>query len=179
MRAPFVALLLTGCQSQIFEITVETDASTIVEAGTVFEALLSDFGFGDWVSMDITAAQELKNQGVAPGDIDGVTLTSFVIDATAPAGADLSFLDSMQVSVEAPDLPKVLIASGDNFAAGDPSVALAIEPVDLTDYVVSQALTITTDVSGRRPDQDTDVRASLSLVIGVTAQGALNAASEQ
>ena len=49
-----------------------------------------------------------------------------------------------------------------------------LEDVDLTDYVVSQSLTIRTDVSGRRPEDETTVEARFALRVGVTSQGACN-----
>jgi len=54
-------------------------------------------------------------------------------------------------------------------------VALDLDDVDLTPYVVSESLTVTTDATGRRPEQDTVVQARFGLSVGVTGQGACRA----
>ena len=47
-----------------------------------------------------------------------------------------------------------------------------IVDVDLTDYVVSHSMTLTTEVSAHRPDADTEVEARFVVDVGVTVQGA-------
>jgi hypothetical protein len=162
-----------ACQGALLRIDVEESTSTVIGRGTPLEVLVSDIGFDDLVALDLTTATELENQGVAPGDIVDARFTSFTLSAVAPAGADLSFLDDLSFWVEAPDLPRVRIAAQDTF--GDAaSVDLALDDVDLTPYLVSQAMTITTEATGRRPSVDTEVEASFVLNVGVTAQGACN-----
>ena len=172
----FSALLWAGCQGGLLTISVDEEASTEVPAGTLLESLLGDIGFGAFLDMDVMASEELQNQGVQPGDVVEVFLTSFDLETTSPAGADLSFLSEMHVWVEAPDLDRVEIAHTGTFPEGQGSVSLDLEGVDLADYVVSQSMTITTEVMGHRPEQDTTVTGRFSLDVGVTAQGACNQA---
>lgn len=163
----------SACQDDtLLTLTIEDESSTQVEQGTILEELAGTFGFGDFVSMDITASQELQNQGVGPGDIRDVRLT--LLSLSVPEGQDLSFLDSVDVYVEAPGLDAVLIASQDAFPEGEPVVDLDLEDVDLTDYAVSQSMTLSTEVSGSRPSEDTTVTAAYALDVGVTTQGACN-----
>ena len=56
----------------------------------------------------------------------------------------------------------------------DAWVDFDVEPVDLTEYVVSESMTFTTEVTGRRPDVDTTVEARFDVAVGVTGQGACN-----
>lgn len=166
-----VAILGTaGCGARLATIRVSEEASTTVPRGTLLEDLVGGLGFGDFIAMDLTESSELQNQGVDPGDIRDVRLEVFELEATAPEGADLSFLQSMTVSVEAPDLPAVVIAEQDAFAEGEAVVVFDRPEVDLTDYVVSQSMTFTTDVSGTRPSEDTDVTARFTVAVGVTGQ---------
>ncbi|MBN2799099.1 MAG: hypothetical protein JXX28_08115 [Deltaproteobacteria bacterium] len=150
---------------------VEEASSVVVEHGTLVEALLDNFGFGEFVDMDLTSSQTLQNQGVEPGDIQDVRLEWLELEATAPEGADLSFLEAMTVSVSAPDLPEALLATAPGFPVGQALVRFEVEDLDLTDYVVSQSMSLTTDVSGSRPDEDTEVTARFSVAVGVTTQG--------
>ena len=71
------------------------------------------------------------------------------------------------------------IAHADDFPEGEPKVSFTLDDVDLTAYVVSQSLTITTDVTAHRPEQDTDVTAAFTLDVGVTAQGVKNQAGSR
>jgi hypothetical protein len=84
-------LLTVGCASLL---TIEISESTqlTIEQGTVLETVLADFGFGDFVSMDLTESEELVNQGVEPGDIELVTLTVLELEVIEPNSTDLSFL---------------------------------------------------------------------------------------
>lgn len=172
---PALPLALLACGS-LLTIEIEESARTTVEAGTLLEELIGDLGFEELVSMDLTQAEELQNQGVAPGDIREVYLRSFTLTALSPEGADLSFLDDMTLTVEAPDLPPLLIAWQDSFPEGVPSVSFELEDVDLSAYVVSESMTILTDVSAHRPEEDTEIRADFALEVVATGQGACNAA---
>ena len=67
-------LWLVGCSS-LLTISIEESATTTVAGGTVLEDLLGDLGFDEFVTMDLTSSEELKNQGVEPGDIAESALT--------------------------------------------------------------------------------------------------------
>ena len=124
--------------------------------------------------MDITSSEELANQGVEPGDIVEVHLSDFVLTATDPPGAALSFLERVDVLVSAPDLPETRIASAVGFPKGVAQITFDLENIDLTDYVVSTSMTLRTDVEGRSPNQDTTVVADFAVDAGVTAKGVCN-----
>ncbi|TNE87916.1 MAG: hypothetical protein EP330_16625 [Deltaproteobacteria bacterium] len=175
MRSSTLALVLlsSGCGGKLFTIHVRDAAITEVPAATPLELLVSDLGFGDFVSMDITAADELANQGVEPGDVKDVRLDEFELEALDGDG-DLAFLDSLEIWVEAPGLPLALMASQTEFPAGQALVPFDIEDLDLTEYVQSQEMTITTEVEGRRPEAATRVEARFDLAVGVTGQGVRN-----
>jgi len=170
---PLFILVLPGC-GKLFTITITDDATTTVDQGTLLEQLVGDMGFDSFLDMDLTESDELVNQGVEPGDIKDVHLTQFSLTATDPAGADLSFLQSMDLSVEGPDLPSVVVASASSFPEGQATVDFDLMDVDLTPYVVSKSMSLTTAVNGHRPDQTTDVRADYQIKVGVTGQGVKN-----
>ena len=103
-------LLMIGCTSAL-TITIEETSTTTVEAGTILEDLLDDIGFDDFVTMDITASEELKNQGVEPGDIREARMTVLELRVLSPEGGDLAFIDEMALSVESPDVELATLAS--------------------------------------------------------------------
>jgi hypothetical protein len=172
-----LALVLWGGCSGL-HVDVEQTGRTVIPAGSVVQELLGGVGFGQFSDMDITHDEAIENQGIEPGDIDEARVTEFRLDAADPPGADLSFIDDMQIYVEAPDLPRVLVASQSDFPEGADSVSFDLEDVDLTEYVVSQSLTITTEVSGRSPDAETTIDAMVEMRVGVTQQGCNHARRE-
>lgn len=174
-----LATVVLACDGRLATITIEESATTTVPAASPLEGLIQDFGFGDFVQLDLTSAAELQNQGVQPGDILDVRVTFFDLEADSPSDADLSFLDRLEVYVEAPELDPVLVASASSFPEGERTVSLMVEDVDLTDYVVSESMTITTEASGSRPPQETVVEARAAFNVGVTVQGACNAIKGQ
>jgi hypothetical protein len=164
--------MLTGCGGGLFYIEVEETAQTTVSGGTLLEELLGDLGFEEFVTMDITASEELQNQGVEPGDIVNVTLIAFDLTVTDPADGDLTFLEEMAVYVEGDDLPRVRIAHLDDFPPGQQQVSFELDDVDLTPYVTGESMGIDTEVTGRSPSEDTTILASFVVDVGVTSQGA-------
>ena len=163
-----------GAIDSLLTIEIEESSQVLVEQGTVLESLLGDLGFGDFVSMDLTESQALANQGVEPGDIERVTLTVLELEAIEPADGDLSFFESMTFSVSAPNVDEVQIASAPGFPEGEALVVFDREDVDLTEYVVSESMTISTDVTASRPEQDTLVEARFTVEVQATVQGVKN-----
>lgn len=173
---PLLLVLGTACDG-LTSFNIDGSTTTEVPAGTLLEALVGDVGFSDLLNMDITENTEMQNQGVGPEDIREVRLTSFRLVVVEPNGADLSFLQSMTLSVEAPDVAKVRVASADSFPEGVGTVDFDLDDVDLAPYAVSQSMTLTTDVNGRRPDEDTTIRAEYEMSIKATLKGVTSAAS--
>jgi hypothetical protein len=169
--AALFVVSVAGCDARLFTFHVREEAVTTVPAATVLETLIGDFGFGELIAMDVTQSQELQNQGVEPGDIRDVRLESLEIEATAPAGADLSFLTSLDVFVEAPGVSRERMAFIEAFPAGQALVEFEIEDLDLTPYAVSQSMTFDTEVTGSRPEDETEVTIRYDVAIGVTGQG--------
>ena len=169
-------LLTVGCGAieDLLTIEISETSQVMVEKGTVLESLLGDLGFGDFVSMDLTQSQELANQGVEPGDIERVTLTVLELEAIDPSDADLSFFESMTFYASSPDVDQVKIASAPGFPEGESLVSFDLEDVDLTPYVVSESMSLTTEITANRPDQDTLVEARFTVEVQATVQGVKN-----
>ena len=166
---------LIGCAGEaLTHIEVDGEAETAVEAGTLLEELLVDFGFEDFVSMDLVSASALQNQGVEPGDISSAVLIAFELEAIDGMG-DLSFLEEVRLSVEAPEVEAVELAVADDFPPGEPVVVFALSGADFAPHVVSREMTFGTEITGHRPSADTTVRARYVVDVGVTLKGAAGA----
>jgi len=172
-----ILLLLTGCAS-LLTVKIDGSATTLVEKGTLVEVLVGDLGFEELVRMDLTDEGELANQGVEPGDLVSVELIEFELEALS-GSPDLAFIDRLGVTIEAPELPEVEIASQDEFPAGEALVEMELTGAELVDYAVSQALTLRTEVEAERPDQDTEVEARYVFRVQATLRGARNAAKDR
>lgn len=169
----FVVLTLLACGG-LDIIDIEESSTTTVQGGNILQQLVGNLGFSSFTAMDITANEELKNQGVDRQDIDSVKLTALTLKIVSPAsGVDFTFLDSIEFYVEAPGLPLQLIARGGSFQPGLRTVGLDVEDVDLADYAASGTMSITTNASGNQPSEDTTIEATVKLEVDVNVDGAL------
>ena len=166
--------VLWACKA-LFYIHIEGSDTSTVPAATPVEIILDDLGFGDFVEMDITEASELQNQGVEPGDITTVTLELLTLEATSPAGSDLSFIDRIDLYVEAPDQQRSRIAWQDDFPVGQALVELNLDEIDIVNHALSQSMTITADVAASRPEDETEIEVVYDIRVGVTGQGCKSA----
>ena len=178
-RMVFVGLL--ACQGQLVVIELSESAEATIEGQSTLGGLtelVGALGFDGFTEMDISQSQDLVNQGVQPGDIETAYIASFSLSAVDPSDADLSFISSLEIWVEAPDLERVLVASQVEFPEGVSVVEFELEDVNLVDYVVSDSMKITTDATGTVPAETITIKADATFEIGVTAQGACNALSQ-
>lgn len=56
-------------------------------------------------------------------------------------------------------------------SSAETSIELQVEDVDLADYVAAGSMSITTESTGRRPEQDTTVRATIELLVDINICG--------
>ena len=169
---------LIACQGELVSIELAESAEATIEGQSTLGGLtelVGTLGFDGFAEMDISQSQDLVNQGVQPGDIETAIVTSFTLSAIDPDGADLSFISSLEIWVEAPDLDPVLVASQMDFPEGVSVIDFELEGIDLVDYVVSDSMSITTEATGTVPSDSVTIQADATFEIGITAQGACNA----
>lgn len=151
---------------------IEERSRAVIQSGSLLEQFVGAAGFDDFATVDITQNQSLQNQGVERHQIDSVKILMLTMTIVDPPGSDFTFIDSMEFFVEADGLPKVSIATGGPFPAGEATVELTIPDQDLADYAASESMTITTEARGRRPEQDTTIDANIMLDVDVNVEGA-------
>ena len=174
-------IIFLGCgEDQLFSITVEEQAQTTIQGSSIGELtdLIDTLGFDGFSDMNISESEELQNQGVSTGDISNTKLQAFELMVLEPSNGDLSFLSEVTVYIEASDLERLRIAYSDSFPEGQNTVVFELDDVDITDYIVQESMNITTDVTGSPPSEDTTIEAYIALEVGVTSQGACNAAKQ-
>lgn len=159
-----VPMLTSGCAPDV-TFSVPIEGETVVEgAGLVGELLDAFPDFGGFNSFDISTAEEFENNNAQKENVKTARLTSFTLEATAPADATLDFLDSIAFFVSAADLDEVQIASAE-IEDGDTLVELDLDDVDLAPYVRADSMTFTTEISGRQPADDTTVAAAAAVEV--------------
>ena len=176
----WMSIFLTACgNGSLFTIEVEESSTVEIEsAGPLGEVaeLVGNLGFDGFTEMNIVESEELANQGVSPGDIEQAQVAYFALTVEEPADGDLSFINAMDIFVESDGLPTEMVASQSDFSSN--VVVFELNDLDLTEYIISESVTITTDVNGSLPSENTTVRADITISVGVTAQGAKNAAAQ-
>jgi hypothetical protein len=151
-------------------VDVSAGGKAVIKAGTLVETVLSDLDLQAFESIDFSS--QLENQGVTKDDVDSVKMTQFVVRIEGPAGANFDFLDSVKFYAEAQGQPKILIAELVDVPTGAMKIELDVDPdVELKPYVVAPRMTISGEVSGKRPKEDTTVAAEVVLDVDVTIPG--------
>ncbi len=90
-----------------------------------------------------SASRTFANQGVTASEIKSAKLTQGTLAVTSPPTGDLTTLSSFEILVEAPGQPEQVIAHQDQFAAGERSVPLILDDVDLKPYLTASSMTFT------------------------------------
>lgn len=148
---------------------VGTSASAEIPKATLLEELIAFVDFPGFDEVDFS--KDIENQGVSEDQIDSVRLGSFVIHTGEGSGATLDFIESASFYAEAEGLPRILVASSESFA-GETSVELDLEEdAELKPYVVAPSMTLSAEIKGKKPAQDTVVTAEVTLTIDATIPG--------
>ncbi len=170
-----IALLLSvlTCDTGLDTFEVQEEAQADIPGNPLGGVIDAVIPFGSFSEMNLSESQELKNQGVEPSDIDSVRITSLTLTLTEPPGGDFTFLDSLEFFVEAEGEPRRRIADANSFVAGDNTLSMHIEDVDLKPYAVKDSMSITTAASGSSPTEDTHIEAIIELEVDVDVSGAV------
>lgn len=177
MPAVFLAAtaLLAACSSastSLDDFDITRTASVQIQ-GSPLSGLLQPLGFAGWTDMNLSSSAEMKNQGVKANQIDSVKLKLLRLKVSKPTGQDLGFFKSVKFYAESKDLPKLLVAHGGPFSAGQGSVDLTLDNAELKPYVTAAAMSLTSEVDGHAPAQDTTIDATVTLRVDVNVTGAI------
>ncbi len=168
--APAVLLLANGCgKLDQFDIT-RSGSATVPGApgGAVLPVGIAAFP----ISLGRDA---LSAQGINPNDVDSATLVALRLDVTQGTSLE-RWLTSVSLYVEAPGLPRVLVAQKSGIGAlpaGTTRVDLDTFGVDLKSYVLAPTTTVTAEGSGTIPPADTTIEATATVRVDVNVTGAL------
>lgn len=172
-----LAMALTAANCGLEDLTkidVTIKSTTEVEGASPLENLISQFGFGGFLDMDIANSQEFKNQGIKKEHIDSIQMRSLTLRITQPAtGQDFTFLEHLEFYVEAEGQERKLAADGGPFEAGEKSISMTVKTLDLAPYATAPAMNLATEADGRRPGEDTTIEATVIFDVDVNLSGAV------
>jgi hypothetical protein len=164
------ALLAAAC-GDLDEVDITRSETATVPGGPgtplVAGALALDLGLG---------RQLLEAEGIDPDDVDAARLVAVRLDVVEGASLE-AWLDRIALHVVAPGLPRVLVAERRGIMAlpaGTRTVQLSVSGVDLEPYVLAQSATVTAEVEGRQPADDTTLRGTATVRVDVNVGGLLD-----
>lgn len=162
------AVVLCTCGT-VDRFDVTAGASADIPKATLLDEALGALPLSGFDKLDFS--DQIRNQGVTEDQIDSVKIKSFVIHTKEGSNLTLDFIKSAKFYAEADGQPKVLIASSNDFA-GQTSVDLDVEEdVELRPYVAAPSLTISAEVEGKKPPQDTTITADVTLDVDAAIPG--------
>jgi hypothetical protein len=164
LKAQLLGLLcLCGCDPQIsFDVPVQSDAQ--VSGGTLLEQLVGGLGFGSLASFDLAQTAEFQNNDVRREQVVSTRLKSLKMTVLQPASVTFDFLDRILFRMGGPGLETKDVARKEEPGTVR-EMNLDLFDVELAPYVKADSMSLTTDVSGRRPNEDATVRAEAVFVV--------------
>jgi hypothetical protein len=117
----------------------------------------------------------LSAEGVNANDVDSAKLVGLRLEVTQGTSLE-QWADALSIYVEAPGLPKVLVAQRSGIRAlpaGTTRVDLDTPGVDLKPYVLAQTTSVTAEGSGSAPPADTTLQATATIRVDVNVTGLL------
>lgn len=166
------ALLVAGC-GHLDEIDVTRSGSATVPGAPGGAALPP----GAIASFPVSLGRDaLAAQGIDANDVDSARLVGLRLEVTAGTSLE-AWLDRIAIYVEAPALPRVLVAEKGGLSAlpaGTTAVELDASGVDLKPYAIAPTTTVVAEGAGSQPPVDTTVKATMTLRVNVDVSGLLN-----
>lgn len=170
-----MVVFLMACSSiSLYEYRLEGDEESVVP-GSAAGMQVDGVELVGFIDPEEEAGSDAPD--VQPGDIAYAHAESLAVSALQLAG-DLSFLEAVEVYVNAPGEPEVLVAASDGPLLGRGPVELTLEDVDLGPYFATGQSTFPARAWGEAPPADTTLYVEWAITIGVTAQGIASAADQ-
>jgi hypothetical protein len=163
--------LMVGCGFEVFTFTVVDSSDATIE-GTDVPSEVDVMSLDELVNLDGVSREALAEAGVEEGDLSHLTILEMSFAVLEPADADLDFLQAVEVWLSTDALGDVQIASEDPLPSGVTEFPADVTDADLAPYVLGDGLTVSTFATGTPPVQDTTIRTTITVEVGVTARGA-------
>lgn len=167
--APAVLLLAAGCGG-LDQIDIVRSGSATVTGVQGAPQLPAQAMASFPISLGRDA---LEAQGIDPNDVDSARLVGLRLEVTQGTSFE-KWLDAVAVHVEAPGLPRALVAQKSGIRAmqaGTTRVDLDAAGVDLKPYVLAPTTTVFAEGTGTVPPEDTTIEATATVRVDVNVSG--------
>jgi hypothetical protein len=126
------------------------------------------------VSIDLALGRDvLEAEGIDPDDVDAARFVAVRLEVVEGTSLE-AWLDEIALYVEAPGLPRRLVAERRGITAlpaGTRTVQLSVSGVDLKPYVLAPTAQVTAEVAGTQPPETTTVRGTATIRVDVNVGG--------
>jgi hypothetical protein len=158
-------MLVASLGCEVANVDVVRHGTATIPKDGAFEVMRFD-GF------ELTLGEIHDEMGIERKDVSDATLEQLTLEVLSPDGADLSFIDRIEVFAESDELGRVRVAYLDDVVDGARLVELETDDVDLRSYVAAPEVSLVAVIDGAMPEVDVQVRATALLNVGVTLRGA-------
>jgi hypothetical protein len=113
-------------------------------------------------------ATDEEGSQVNPDQIDRLYLDELILESESERrGDDFGLLDEIDVYIETDDMDPILVAHGGPFEAGETRIELETTGVDISNYLRSDEITVSTRAKGKLPRQEMDIAAKAVFTVDV------------
>jgi hypothetical protein len=144
--------------------TATVPGSPLGAPGSVSGIAAFDIGIG---------RDALREQGIDADDVDSARLIALRLEVTEGESLE-AWLDEIAFFVEAPGLPRILVAERQgirSLPAETTSLDLEVTRADLKPYVLAPSASVVAEGRGIPPAQDTTLRATATIRVDVNVSG--------
>ncbi|WP_041453450.1 hypothetical protein [Anaeromyxobacter dehalogenans] len=128
-------------------------------------------------ALDIGGGDQLRAEGIDPGDVDSAKLRRLSLEVTAGDSLE-TWVDSVSIYVETAGQPRILLATKSGISAlpaGTTHVDLDVDAgANLKPYLTAASSPVTVEATGRAPDVNTTVKVTATIRVDVNVSGLLN-----
>ena len=159
------SLMLVGCDS-FRTINVEVTSEATISGGGPLLSSLNGLGFGEFASFDISNSVEFENNDATRNNIGDSYVTEFTLKVVDPDGQTLDFIDTMQVFIGDGDIEtEVAYLDGDENTDVTELSLTIVEGAEIGQYLRSDKTRVTVKATGRPPENDTTIEATMGFRI--------------
>ncbi len=159
-----VVMVMAGCDA-IRTVYVEVVSETTVESAGPLGGALSELGFSQFASFDVSKSQTFQNNNANRNNIGDSYVTQFSLKVTDPDNQTLSFIDGMEVYIGDGNTRTRVAYLGDGQSTDVSELTLQVhDDREIGQYLRAEETVV--DASGSPPEEDTTIEA----VIGFSIQ---------
>jgi hypothetical protein len=160
-----------ACGLNKFDDTL-TDQATIPGKVTMGAPFSLMYGGAFSSGLDLSTEKSFQNNGVKPSQVDAIYVKAVHIEAMPDVEHFDVILQSLTISVEAPNVPMQTIAMGSDFPSSNEADLTVMSMVNLKPYAVSPMMQVGTNaVLKQQPGLNTTIKTTVTIEVDIHLPG--------